>query len=209
MASKSSLGISIVATCLFALVACGSVPKAAPGYAVHDFGSLDEAPARGPVLPIRHAEVVPAPWLASTAMQYRLAYSQPTRRQSFLENRWAAQPAQLVELAVKRSLRSNESSPAASGCRLRIDLDEFAQVFESESVSRGVLEARAALLAPRSDQLVATRSFSVSRPAPSANAVGGVVALREGVAELNHALVGWLDTLDSDAAGRLRTRCGG
>jgi len=32
--------------CVFALGACGSVPRAAPGYSVHDFGPLGTAPAR-------------------------------------------------------------------------------------------------------------------------------------------------------------------
>lgn len=189
------------------LLACNSVPKAAPGYAVHDFGPLDGPPPRVLGFALRSTEVVPAPWLASTAMSYRLLYGQPTRRQVFVESRWAAQPAQLVELAVKRAMRNAETATPITGCRLRIDLDEFAQVFTSEAASEGVLEARAHLLAPRSDQLIASRSFSIARPAPSANAVGGVAALRAGVFELNRELLGWLEALDADAASRLRARC--
>ena len=96
--------------------------------------------------------------------------------------------------------------------RLGVDLDEFVQVFDSEGVSRGVVEARAFLLAPRSDQLIATRSFSATHPAPSPNAVGGVVALREGVEQLERELFGWLDALAAERAARpsdsLRSRCG-
>ena len=193
--------------CVFALGACGSVPRAAPGYSVHDFGPLGTAPARPPALPIRNTEVVSAPWLASTSMHYRLMYAQPTRRQVFVESRWAAQPGQLFELAVKRTLKANDSTPTASGCRLRVELDEFAQVFASERESSGILEARVFLLAPRSDQLVASRSFSIARPAPSANAAGGVAALREGVEQFNRELLGWLDTLAAEGAGP-RGRCG-
>ncbi|HOB44546.1 MAG TPA: ABC-type transport auxiliary lipoprotein family protein [Zoogloea sp.] len=200
------------AICLFGLGACGSVPKAAPGYAVHDFGPLSEASARPLAFSLRTAEVVPAPWLASTGMQYRLAYAQPTRRLVFVENRWAAQPGQLVELAIKRGMKAGDSALATTGCRLRVDLDEFVQVFDSEGVSRGVVEARAFLLAPRSDQLIATRSFSATHPAPSPNAVGGVVALREGVEQLERELFGWLDALAAERAARpsdsLRSRCG-
>ena len=39
-------------------------------------------------------------------------------------------------------------------------------------------------------------------PAPSANAVGGVFALRDGVARVNHELLDWLESLDTDPAHR-------
>lgn len=208
MARKSVSGILLAVSAVLALAACNSVPKAAPGYAAHDFGLPDGPPARQLPFPIRNTEVVPAPWLASTAMHYRLLYAQPTRRQVFVENRWAAQPAQLIELTIRRSMRTADPALGGSGCRLRIDLDEFAQVFDAEGVSRGVVEARAALLAPRSDRLIATRAFSVARPAPTANAVGGVVALREAVTRLKGELLDWLEGLDADPASRVRARCG-
>ena len=79
-------------------------------------------------------------------------------------------------------------------------------------MSRGVVEARAVLLAPRTDQLVASRSFSLARPAPSADALGGVSALRASVQDLGSELFGWLDGLDREGAARtggsLRSRCG-
>lgn len=197
-----------VTGCVLTLAACSSVPKAAPGYAVHDFGPLHGEPPRALSFPLRGTEVVPAPWLASTGMHYRLLYAQPTRRLVFVENRWAAHPGQLLELALKRNIKGSEPPAGGLGCRLRVDLDEFAQVFDTEGASRGVIEVRAALLAPRSDQSIATRGFGVSLPAPSPNAVGGVLALRDGVTRMNHELLAWLETLDADPAHRLRARCG-
>lgn len=160
------------------LAGCTGLPKVAPAYAVHDFGGPDPVAARSPGVPLRGLEVVAAPWLASTAIQYRLAYAQPTRRQAYVESRWAAQPAQLVELALKRAVRTGGEAGTSGACRLRVELDEFAQVFDEAAASRGVVEARAFLLAPRSDQIVASRGFSLARPAPSADALGGVAALR-------------------------------
>ena len=193
------------------LGACTGLPKVAPTYAVHDFGGPDPVAARGLGFPLRNVEVVAAPWLASTAMQYRLAYAQASRRQAYVESRWAAQPAQLVELVLKRAIRTGETG-AGGACRLRVELDEFAQVFDNESVSRGVVEVRAVLLAPRTDQIIASRSFSLAQPAPSADALGGVSALRGGVQRLGGELFGWLDALDRDGAARsvgsLRGRCG-
>ena len=203
----ASAGLLMVAL----LAACTGLPKVAPSYAVHDFGGPEPVAARSLGFPLRNVEVVVPPWLASTAMQYRLAYAQATRRQAYVESRWAAQPAQLVELALKRAIRTGEAG-AGGACRLRVELDEFAQVFDGEAVSRGVVEARAVLLAPRTDQLVASRSFSLARPAPSADALGGVSALRGGVQELGSELFGWLDGLDREGAARtggsLRSRCG-
>ena len=188
-----------------ALAGCTGLPKVAPAYAVHDFGAPEPVAARGPGVPLRGVEVVAAPWLASTAMQYRLAYVQPTRRQAYVESRWAAQPAQLVELTLKRAVRTGEAGTTGA-CRLRVELDEFAQVFDDATVSRGVVEARASLLAPRSDQIIASRGFSLARPAPSADALGGVAALRGGVHQLGAELVDWLETLDR--GGAARSRCG-
>lgn len=203
----ASAGLLMVAL----LAACTGLPKVAPSYAVHDFGGPEPVAARSLGFPLRNVEVVVPPWLASTAMQYRLAYAQATRRQAYVESRWAAQPAQLVELALKRAIRTGEAG-AGGACRLRVELDEFAQVFDGEAVSRGVVEARAVLLAPRTDQIIASRSFSLARPAPSADALGGVSALRGGVQELGSELFGWLDALDQEgvarSGGSLRSRCG-
>ena len=188
------------------LAGCTGLPKVAPAYAVHDFGGPDPVAARSPGVPLRGLEVVAAPWLASTAMQYRLAYVQPTRRQAYVESRWAAQPAQLVELALKRAVRTGGEAGTSGACRLRVELDEFAQVFDEAAASRGVVEARAFLLAPRSDQIVASRGFSLARPAPSADALGGVAALRGGVRQMGVELSDWLEALGREGAAR--GRCG-
>lgn len=188
------------------LAGCTGLPKVAPAYAVHDFGGPDPVAARSPGVPLRGLEVVAAPWLASTAIQYRLAYAQPTRRQAYVESRWAAQPAQLVELALKRAVRTGGEAGTSGACRLRVELDEFAQVFDEAAASRGVVEARAFLLAPRSDQIVASRGFSLARPAPSADALGGVAALRGGVRQMGVELSDWLEVLGREGAAR--GRCG-
>ena len=188
------------------LAGCTGLPKVAPAYAVHDFGGPDPVAARSPGVPLRGLEVVAAPWLASTAIQYRLAYAQPTRRQAYVESRWAAQPAQLVELALKRAVRTGGEAGTSGAYRLRVELDEFAQVFDEAAASRGVVEARAFLLAPRSDQIVASRGFSLARPAPSADALGGVAALRGGVRQMGVELSDWLEVLGREGAAR--GRCG-
>jgi len=202
MSRPAEAGLLMVAL----LAACTGLPKVAPSYAVHDFGGPEPVAARSLGFPLRNVEVVVPPWLASTAMQYRLAYAQATRRQAYVESRWAAQPAQLVELALKRAVRTGGEAGTSGACRLRVELDEFAQVFDEAAASRGVVEARAFLLAPRSDQIVASRGFSLARPAPSADALGGVAALRGGVRQMGVELSDWLEALGREGAAR--GRCG-
>jgi cholesterol transport system auxiliary component len=62
---------------------------------------------------------------------------------------------------------------------LQLELDEFSQVFESPANSVGLIRLRATLVEslPSGEKLLAQRSFTVQRPAPSADAPGGVRAL--------------------------------
>ena len=196
---------------LAALGGCTALPPSTAGVAVHDFGPLEAATLAPVGIPLRNVEVVPAPWLASNVMAYRLAYAQSTRRQAFKDNRWAAQPAQLVELVLKRALRAGDPATPAGGCRLRVDLDEFTQRFDSPQASRGVIEARVTLLAPRTEQPLAVRAFALDHEAPTADAAGGVAALRAGTLQLKSDIRNWLQGLEAAApgpAGSLRIRCG-
>ena len=73
--------------------------------------------------------------------------------------------------------------------RLRVEVEEFTQVFDAPARSRAVLRARATLLGSRT--LVAQRSFSLERPATTADAEGGVRALRDVADELMVQLIDW------------------
>ena len=97
----------------------------------------------------------------------------------FVENRWAAsRPSWLSWPSKRRRVQTGGGAGTSGACRLRVDLDEFAQVFEgSREPWRRRTEAPSCWRA-RSDQIDRQRSFSLVRPAPSANAVGGVLALR-------------------------------
>lgn len=190
------------------VTACGGLPPSTATLSVHDFGPLEAVAPEQADFPLRSVEVVPAPWLASNAMVYRLVHVQPTRRQAFKDNRWAAQPAQLVELVLKRGLHAGESALPAGGCRLRVDLDEFYQRFDSCQASRGSIEARVALLAPRADQPLAVRAFTLDHVAPTPDAAGGVLALRAATLQLDRDIRDWLRGLDGRVGAGVRARCG-
>lgn len=197
--------VHLVNTALLALLLGGcAVPSRPAAQAVHDLGVLDAVAAPAGTAVLRSVDVQPAPWLAGTAMGYRLLQVQPTRRQAYAESRWAAPPAQLVELALRRTLGAGQGS-----CRLRIELDEFAQVFETDGVSRGVIEARASLLAQRGEQVLASRAFSISLPAATPDAPGGVAALQAASRALGRELMGWLNGLNQQDAAQGEPRTPG
>jgi cholesterol transport system auxiliary component len=67
----------------------------------------------------------------------------------------------------------------APALTLRLDLDEFSQIFETPERSSALLRVRATLAQPvgGSEKLVAQRNFVVQQPSPSPDAPGGVHAL--------------------------------
>ena len=174
--------------------------KSTSNVAYFDLGAVRPAPNNRIVASLRSIDVFAVSWLDSSAMQYRLLYSANQRRQNFAESRWVAPPAELVGHALRKRMLSGA---AGGACRLRVDLDEFAQIFDSASASRAVLEARVQLVAPTGGEILARHSFSLSRPSASADASGGATALAGAVEALSTELHDWLGGLDRTAASGL------
>lgn len=169
--------------------------------AVFDFGEMTGT-WQGPGL--RGIAVVAPSWLDTPAMQYRLKASEPSRRRVYTESRWAAPPAELIEQTLRRrALVSAGAGGAALDCRLRIDLDELVQVFDSAQASHVVLAARATLVS-HGRQPLARRAFEIERAAPSADARGGVAAATAAVQALAGQLSAWIVDEKSALAPRCR-----
>jgi cholesterol transport system auxiliary component len=73
---------------------------------------------------------------------------------------------------------------------LRIELDEFSQVFESPSSSFGLVRLRASLL--KNDQLTAQTTLLARAPASSQDAAGGVKALTAATDDAVRQLSSWI-----------------
>ena len=179
------------------LAACGGGAKSISNVASYDLGAVQPAPNHRIVASLRSIDVFAVSWLDSSAMQYRLLYAANQRRQSYAESRWAGTPAELLGHALRKRMLSGT---AGGACRLRVDLDEFAQVFDSAKDSRVLLEARVQLVAPTGGEILARRSFSLSRPAASPDATGGAAALAETTEALSTELHDWLGGLDRTSA---------
>ena len=89
------------------------------------------------------------------------------------------------------------TGPATAPTVLRIELEEFSQLFESPATSIGLLRLRATALQPslRGERLLGQRSFIVQRPSPSADAAGGVRALTAATDAVVEEIDQWLQQL--------------
>ncbi len=182
------------------LVGCGTGSKSISSIAYYDLGEVQSAPNNRIVASLRSIDVFAVSWLDSSAMQYRLLYVANQRRQNFAESRWVAPPAELLGHALRKRMLSGEASGA---CRLRIDLDEFAQVFDSAKASRVVLQARVQVVEPTGGEILVRRGFNLSRPAASADASGGAAAMAGAVEAFSTEMHDWLGGLDRAAASGL------
>jgi cholesterol transport system auxiliary component len=189
-----------------ALAGCVMARTQTPA-AVYDFGqqrlataSDSEAPGNGRLkASLLVADATAPAWLDSTAIHYRLAYHDLAQSYAYASNRWAASPAVLLTQRIRSRIAgiSDEGVvSAADGARtdytLRLELEEFTQVFDTIDRSRAIIKLRASLIETGSRSLLAQRSFDIERTAPSANAAGAVRALTEAGDKLIGNLIAWL-----------------
>ncbi len=189
------------------LCACALVEKPVRPV-VYDFGpgmtaSTQASPA-SPVLMLQEVETGSA--LDTTAVLYRLAYADVQQLQPYAQARWSMAPAQLLRQRLRDTLsqRATVLAPGegAMGAAvptliLHVELEEFSQVFEAPDRSAGLVRVRATLLrgAVGGDKLLGQRVFVAQRPAPSADATGGVRAMSAASTAVVDELQQWLATL--------------
>jgi cholesterol transport system auxiliary component len=184
--------------------------------AQYDLGDLASAGSSGGMtlgqatLPLRSVDVHAPSWLSKATIQYRLAYADAGRRDVYTESRWAAAPGELLEVSLRRRLGlvdgAADSAGSGAGCRLRVELDEFVQVFDSAQQSRAVIAARLMVQAPRSDELLVRKTLQLSKPASSPDARGGVAAFSSLATEMGNEAGHWLAALARDQPALIK-RC--
>ena len=160
--------------------------------AVYDFGPgmliSPAASATASLGLLALSEVETGSALDNTAVLYRLAYADAQQLLPYAQARWSMAPAQLVRQRLREVLGQRRSvlSPGdgnVTGTKpalvLRIELEEFSQLFDAPGRSSGLVRLRATVVQSLAgaDRLLGQRSFVVQRPAPTADAPGGVRAL--------------------------------
>jgi len=171
------------------LSACAGVPVSPP--AVYDFGlaPADAAPASPPGNAPASLQVSAPAWLDGTAMLYRLAYGDGARLSSYRDSRWAAAPGALLRERLKQQVARAPGTPGAGV--LRVEVEEFCQVFDTPERSRGVVRLRAALLEPGGGRMLRQAVFAADLPAATADAAGGAHALTQASDQVLARTLAW------------------
>ena len=179
------------------LGACGSLPDKPQRATLYDFGPGPLPTAASTALPAAPRPALTLPdidvtgRLDGTQLLYRLGYADAQVLHAYGQARWSQAPGQLLRQRLRDALSAQRTvlgaDEAASIARqdgrvpdvLRISLDEFSHYFQAPQQSAGLVRLRATLLrnGPAGDRVLAQRSFTVQRPAPTADAPGGVKAL--------------------------------
>ncbi|MDQ0026344.1 cholesterol transport system auxiliary component [Variovorax paradoxus] len=198
---------------LLIIAGCGALPDKPVRATLYDFGpgAATEASAAQPpaaALPtLALAEIESNTRLDGTQILYRLGYADANELRPYGQSRWSLPPAQLLRqrlrdaLAERRTVLGPDESATLARAQgkvpdtLRISLDEFSHYFESAGSSVGLVRLRATLIRGGSggDRVVGQRTFTVRRPAPSANAPGGVKALAAATDGVVAEVVQWVD----------------
>jgi cholesterol transport system auxiliary component len=203
---KSSFTASVAT---LALLAGCATPQAPVAKAVYDFGPVlteaavpaasagatSSAGATGvSTSTLALADVEAHSTLEGTSVVYRLAYADAQQLRPYTLARWSVPPAQLLRLRLRDALATRGpvlgTTEGAVGWLLRVELDEFSQVFDAPATSSGLVRLRATLL--QAGKLVAQRSVLTRAPAPSADAAGGVRALTAATDDAVQQLGAWV-----------------
>lgn len=145
----------------------------------YDLGPQQEAaPASASLPPLKVLEVSAPVTLDNDGILYRLN-GDSQRSGRYADSRWTMSPARLLTQRLRTSLGARATvlsgADAVQAPMLKIDLDQFEQVFDNATESSGVLSARATLI--QGGKVIAQRAFVARAPASTPDAAGGVRAL--------------------------------
>ncbi len=191
-----------------ALGACTALPDRPQRPALYDFGvgrPLAAAASASSVLVLAEVEAAGVTEGAA-AVQYRLAYAGDQQLRPYALARWSLPPTQLVRQRLRERLGQDHvvlgaaeaqavlAQEASPRLLLRLDLEEFSQVFDKPEHSVGLLRLRATLFEtlPSGDRLRAQRVFVAQPEAATADAAGGVAALATATDRVADELAQWV-----------------
>lgn len=192
------------------LAGCGALPDKPQRPTLYDFGPGVAAAGTTQAVhtqpPLMLAEVDVSGSLEGSPILYRLGYADAHQLRPYAFARWSAPPAQLVRQRLREQLGRDrlvlDAEEAAAMARggghkprvLRIELEEFTHYFTSPGESLGLLRLRCTLLDNTSagEKLLGQRTITLQRPAPSADAPGGVRALSAATDAAAQELAAWL-----------------
>ena len=196
------------------LAGCSVLPDKPQRPVQYDFGpgtvASQPMDRRAPLPPLALADVeASGPLEAGTSVFYRLGYADTQQLRPYALARWAMPPAQLVRQRLREHLGQRRTVVSAGeGAAMmrsdgqqplvvRVDLEEFSQLFTAPAASKALLRLRVTVLdnLPAGEKVLAQRQFIVQRDAATPDAAGGVRALAEATDAAAADLSQWLDTI--------------
>lgn len=171
------------------LGACALGPKPQAVVGVWDFGPPAAGAARLRLTALAAVEVVAPRWIDSVSAHYRLGYANPAQPMVYGQTRWVMPPPILIDVRLKERLVAGGALLGGSGPTLKIEIDEFAQMFDTEKSSRGIVRARATLGAGR--EVLRQRQFVIEEAAATADGPGGAAALGRAADRLIESVLVW------------------
>lgn len=209
-------GPGLIAATLLA-TGCGALPDKPARATLYDFGpgaassasappASPASPAKATLPPIALAEIDTSSRLDGSQMLYRLGYADANELRPYGQSRWSQPPAQLLRQRVREALSVGYTvlGPEESATiartegrvpdTLRLTLEEFSQLFDSPSSSVGLVRVSATLIRTNAggDRVLAQRTFTAQRPAPTNDAPGGVKAMAAASNAIAAELVAWV-----------------
>ncbi|QDQ82583.1 ABC-type transport auxiliary lipoprotein family protein [Paraburkholderia megapolitana] len=190
-----SAGVGAVLSALLAvsLLAGCSTPAAVADFR-YDLGPATPSITTGTLPAIKVLEVTAPQTLDSDHLVYRLGYADAQRLSSYSNSHWTMAPAQLLTQRLRAALSSRGTVlTGADGVRapvLKIDLEEFEQVFDGQAQSHGAVTARATLI--QNGKVIGQHTFVARAPASSPDAAGGAAALAAASNDLIAQIAAWL-----------------
>jgi len=203
--------LALAGAAVLALSACSALPDRPTRPTLYDFGPGPIAPQasdrRAPLPTLVLGAIEPVGVADTTALHYRFVYTNAQQLRPYALARWSMPPSQLVRqrlrevLGQRRAVLSEDDSAALqrTGGRapriLRLQLEEFSQVFTAPGDSVGVLRLRATLVdnTAGGERLIAQRQLVVQRPATTADAPGGARALAAATDAAAEEISAWLE----------------
>ena len=208
MTTRMTASARWLALAFVAMLAACATPDKPTRAILYDFGPGAVAPtAPQPVQPsLVLGDIDATGALDSTALNYRLMYADANQLRPYAQARWSAPPPQLIRQRLREQLGRDRAvldvSEGASLARssgampriLRVELEEFSQIFEAEAQSFGLVRLRVTLMenTTAGERLLAQRSVIAREPAPTADAPGGVRALTAATDAAAAQIAQWL-----------------
>ena len=194
--AKLSLALIVIGL----LQACASGPQTIS--LSYDFGPINternQQNADASKIAISIADISAPSTLDSNAMLYRLEYDNAQLLRPYAQHHWSMPPAQLFAQRFKSKIATTGATvvDVADGVAdlaiLKIELDEFSQVFTSTTQSEAKITLRVSLI--KKNKLIAQQYFALATASASADASGGAKAMQVTADRSIGAILTWLQT---------------